>query len=136
MDDLVMLVRLEPMPADADGSVSVRVHSPLGHVTARLEGDLEEADARHYVEWGVDEDVLWGRNVVPAAIAEPGVWADGGRIVLRGRLHLTEDGAATLEMGDAQILLDLGNTPPSGIDRTWVELGVAADSVSVWPYRL
>lgn len=131
-----MLVRLEAMPHVAQGPMTVRVHSPLGYAMVLWGGDLEEADGQHHVEWRVDEDILWGHNAGPAAIAKPGFWPHGDRVVLRGRLHFTEDGAAVLEMGDSQILFDLAAPPPKSIDRTWAEVSVAADTVSVWPYRI
>ncbi|MEV5573769.1 hypothetical protein AB0L06_27320 [Spirillospora sp. NPDC052269] len=87
-------------------------------------------------EWTVDEDIRWGDNAGATTIAEPGFRRDGDKIVLRGRLHLTEDGAALLEMGDTQILFDLDVPPPRSIDQTWAEISVAADSVSIWPYQV
>jgi hypothetical protein len=136
MDDRGMLVHVEKMPQIPQRPVKVRVHSPVGYAMVLWRGDPEEADGQHHIEWSVDEDILWGHNTQSAALAEPGFWQDGDRIVLRGRLDLTEDGAAVLEMGDSQILFDLAAPPPESIDRAWVEISVEAGRVALWPYRV
>ncbi|WP_319662497.1 hypothetical protein [Streptomyces sp. MI02-7b] len=62
---------------------------------------------------------------------------EADRIVLRGRLHLTVDGAAFLDAGAASILFDLSDPPPpQGADATWVGVRVARHSVSLYPYHL
>jgi hypothetical protein len=129
-----MLVRLEKVPPRRP--MTVRVHSPIGGVTVRWRGDPDEADGLRHVEWSVDEEIAWGRNTRPAAIAEPRLLQEGDRIVLCGRLHLTGDGAAALEMGDAQILFDVATPPTENIDRAWVEISVQANAVTLWPSRL
>ncbi|MDX3596600.1 hypothetical protein PV749_36305 [Streptomyces sp. ID03-2B] len=61
----------------------------------------------------------------------------GGRIVFRGRLGLTGDGGAMLEVAGTHILFDLAASPPStAVDGTWVEISVERNSVSLWPYVL
>ncbi|WP_051468177.1 hypothetical protein [Actinomadura oligospora] len=92
--------------------------------------------SERHVEWSVDEDILWGRNTDLAAVAEPGFWLEGDKAGLRGRLHLTEDGAAVLEMGEAQILFDVAAAPPRSVDGAWVQIRVAADCVGLWPYQV
>ncbi|MFD0568008.1 hypothetical protein ACFQ0T_00285 [Kitasatospora gansuensis] len=59
---------------------------------------------------------------------------EAGRVVLRGRLQLTEDGAAVLEMGDSRVLFEIGSPPPP--DSAWVEISVEADRVELYPYLL
>ncbi|MEU8780359.1 hypothetical protein [Streptomyces sp. NPDC048637] len=129
-----MLVQVEMVPQAARPTM-VRVRAPVGTVVL-WRGHPLEAEGRHHVEWTVDEDISWGRNTQSAARASPGLWQDGDRIVLRGRLDLTADGAAVLEMGDSQILFDLATPPPEPVDGTWVELRVDADGVALWPVRL
>ncbi|MEU0038726.1 hypothetical protein [Streptomyces sp. NPDC006333] len=90
------------------------------------------------MEWTVEEDVAWGGNTRPATSFSPGVdEEEGGRIVFRGRLGLTGDGGAILEVAGTCILFDLADPPPStAVDGTWVEISVERNSVSLWPYLL
>ncbi|MGW3326462.1 hypothetical protein [Streptomyces virginiae] len=91
----------------------------------------------HHVEWTVDEDIVWGTNAGPARSAGPGLSQDGDRIVFQGRLSLTEDGAAFLDLGGTSILFDLaGPSPPDDVDGSWIEVRVDRGDVGVWPYRL
>lgn len=62
---------------------------------------------------------------------------DGDRIVFQGRLNLTEDGAAFLDLGGTSILFDVaGPALPDDADGSWIEVRVGQGEVSVWPYRL
>ncbi|GGU50589.1 hypothetical protein [Streptomyces violascens] len=114
----------------------VRVHSPVGTALAVWHGDPEEVDGRHHVEWSVNEDLLWGHNTQLAALAGPGLWQEHEQLVLRGRLALAEDGTASLEVGDAQILFDFSAPPPEGTDGAWVEIRIEAGRVALWPFRI
>ncbi|GAA1183934.1 hypothetical protein F4556_007543 [Kitasatospora gansuensis] len=134
VDDRGVLVRTELLPLGPSGLPRVRAHTPVGSAVVVWRGDLDSAAGRHHVEWTVDEDVLWGRNTRSAALAEPGVREEAGRVVLRGRLQLTEDGAAVLEMGDSRVLFEIGSPPPP--DSAWVEISVEADRVELYPYLL
>ncbi|GAA1501128.1 hypothetical protein GCM10009760_63710 [Kitasatospora kazusensis] len=129
-----MLVRTELLPLGPSRSPRVRVHTPVGSTVAVWRGDPDNAAGRHHIEWTVDGDIVWGRNTRPATLAEPGVREEAGQVVLRGRLQLTEDGAAVLEMGDSQVLFDVGSPPPPG--NAWVEINVEADKVELYPYEL
>ncbi|MFI9235385.1 hypothetical protein [Streptomyces sp. NPDC053079] len=115
----------------------VHLQAPFGTAVVLWGGDPQQADGRHLVEWSVDEDILWGCNARAAALDEPGLWQDGERIVLRGRLDVTEDGAAVLEFGSTHILFDLaGPLPDDNLDGTWVEISTKQDRVSVWPFQI
>ncbi|MFF2659834.1 hypothetical protein ACFVUH_21030 [Kitasatospora sp. NPDC058032] len=134
-----MLVKTESVstalpPPGPSGFPRVRVHTPVGSATAVWRGGVEDAVGRHRIEWAVDANLLWGRNTWPAELAEPGVREEAGRVVLRGRLRLTGDGAAVLELGDSQVLFDVGSPPPP--DSAWVEIGVEVDKVELYPYLL
>lgn len=64
-------------------------------------------------------------------------WARTAVRFFRGRLSLTGDGGALLEVADAQILFDLSDPPPPiAGDGRWVEARVERNSVSLWPYLL
>ncbi|MFD7866448.1 hypothetical protein [Streptomyces sp. NPDC057682] len=133
-----MLVRVEAVGEDADGRATVRVCSEVGTVAAFWCGDPTGVGREHHVEWTVEEDVAWGGNTRPATSFSPGVdEEEDGRIVFRGRLGLTGDGGAVLEVAGTHILFDLAYPPPStAVHGTWVEISVQRNSVSLWPYLL
>ncbi|MFF2522608.1 hypothetical protein [Streptomyces liangshanensis] len=133
-----MLVQVEAVGQVADGRATVRVRSEVGAVAAFWCGDPTGVGREHHVEWTVEEDVAWGGNTRPATSFSSGVdEEEGGRIVFRGRLGLTGDGGAMLEVAGTHILFDLADPPPSAaVDGTWVEISVERNSVSLWPYLL
>lgn len=135
VDDQGVLVRNELMPQSPSEPMTVRVHTPVGSAVAVWRGEPHEAVGRHHIEWTVDEDVHWGVNTRRAAVAEPGLREESGRVVLRGRLRLAGDGMpAVLEMGESQLPFDIGSPPPdNGI---WVEITVDAHKVELYPYLL
>ncbi|MFI8907664.1 hypothetical protein ACIGV8_19370 [Streptomyces albidoflavus] len=112
----------------------VRVHTPVGSAAAVWRGEPHDLAGRHHIEWTIDQEIRWGVNTRSAPAAGPGVREEAGRVVLRGRLQLTEDGAAVLELGDARVLFDVGPPPPP--DGTWVEISVEPDRVELHPYQL
>ncbi|WP_405443656.1 hypothetical protein OG373_39260 [Streptomyces avidinii] len=116
----------------------MRVRTEVGSaVVVWRDGAGEAAEGQHHVEWTVDEDIAWAGNTRMAAASTSEVREDGSHIVFRGRLSLTEDGAAVLEVGGALILFDVdpAGTPPDYADGPWVEVRAARSRVSVWPYR-
>ncbi|MFJ9832845.1 hypothetical protein ACIRU2_15870 [Streptomyces sp. NPDC101169] len=85
----------------------------------------------------MDEGIDWTGNAWPSPVSAPELREDGDRIIFRGRLSLAEDGGAVLEVGGALIVFDLAEPPlPEGVDGSWVEVHVAQDHVTVWPYEL
>ncbi|CAM5678632.1 hypothetical protein SAVIM338S_07259 [Streptomyces avidinii] len=135
MDDGAMLVRTEKMPQVPQRPIAVRVHTPIGSAVVLWRGDPQEADGHHLIEWTVDDDIHWGQNTHPASRSDPGIWQDGDRPVLRGRLSLTEAGAAHLQMGSWPVLLDVASPIPGSADGAWVEISVEAGSVALYPYQ-
>jgi len=135
LDDGGMLVRTEKMPQTPQRPTRVRFHTPVGVAEVLWHGDPKEADGHHLIEWTVDDDILWGQNTQPTPRTEPGLRQEGDRVVMRGRLHVTEDGAAYLQMGDSPILFDLASPIPAGADGAWVEISVEVDSVALYPYQ-
>ncbi|WP_223835647.1 hypothetical protein [Streptomyces venezuelae] len=130
-----MFVRTEILPQAPQHRMTVRVHTPIGSAVVLWHGDPQEADGRHLVEWTVDADIDWGRNIRPVAATGPELRQEGDRVIMRGRLHLTEDGAAHLEMGHWSVLFDLASPVPSGMDGSWAEIGVGSRSVALYPHR-
>ncbi|MEU6765662.1 hypothetical protein ABZ916_24480 [Streptomyces sp. NPDC046853] len=63
-------------------------------------------------EWTVDQDLAWGDSAHPAVTPEPGLSSEERTVVLRGRLDLTPDGAAVLDLDGSPILLDLSHPVP------------------------
>ncbi|WP_030767617.1 MULTISPECIES: hypothetical protein [unclassified Streptomyces] len=136
MDDEAMFVRTEILPQAPQQHMRVRVHTPVGFAVVLWHGDPREAGGRHLVEWTVDADLHRGRNTRPVAATEPELRQEGDRVIMRGRLHLTEDGAAHLEMGDRSVLFDLASPVPGSTDGSWVEIGVGSRDVALHPYRI
>ncbi|WP_190160820.1 hypothetical protein [Streptomyces litmocidini] len=135
MDDEAMFVRTESLPQAPQQHMTVRVHTPIGSAVVLWRGDPREADGRHLIEWTVDADLHWGQNTRPAATTEPKLRQEGGRVIMRGRLHLTDDAAAYLQMGHWSVLFDLASPIPSSVDESWVEISVGPESVALHPYR-
>lgn len=137
MDDDGVLVQVEAVRQVPGGPATVRVRSGVGTAAALWCGDPTEVGREHHVEWTVDETVTWDGNTRPASSSSPESAEDGRQIVFRGRLCLTDDGGAVLEVADTQILFDLAEPlPPVASDGTWVEVRVQRTSVSLWPYVL
>ncbi|MFI5746419.1 hypothetical protein ACIBBE_10825 [Streptomyces sp. NPDC051644] len=86
-------------------------------------------------KWTVDDDVHWGQNTRPASSVEAELRQEGDRVIMRGLLHLTEDGAGHLQMGPWSVLFDLATPIPSGLDESWVEINVRSESVTLHPYQ-
>lgn len=115
----------------------VRVRSSAGMAVALWCGDPTDVGCEHHVEWTVDADVAWGGNTQPVVSSSPALSEDGDQVVFRGRLSLTVDGGAVLELGDSQILFDLADPPPPvAADGTWVEIRVQRTGVSLYPCLL
>jgi hypothetical protein len=110
----------------------------VGTAVVLWQGAPEAVEGEHHVEWTVDEDIAWADNAWPPASASdaPELREEGDRVVLRGQLSLTEEGGALLDMDGTLILFDLADPPlPEGVDGSWVEIRVAQDHVTVWPYE-
>lgn len=130
-----MLVRTETVRQSPSTPAAVRVHCAVGTAVVHWQGPPDGLGAEHHVEWTVDEDITWAANTRPAASPTPKLCQDAGRVVFRGRLSLTEESVAVLDMGGALILFDLaGPRPPDGADGSWIEVHVGRGRVSVWPY--
>ncbi len=119
IDDCGVLVQVEAVGQVADGRATVRVRSEVGATAAFWCGDPTRVGREHHVEWTVDEDMAWGGNTRPASLFSPGVAeAEDGRIVFRGRLGLTGDGGAFLEVAGTRILLAPGLPRSTGLGPT------------------
>lgn len=131
---LVTVEAQQPLPSQP---MPVQVRSAVGTAVVLWQGVPEAAGREHHVEWTVDEDIAWTGNTWPSPVSTPELRQDGDRIIFRGRLKLTEDDGAVMEVGDALILFDLAEPPPpEGTDGSWAEVHVAQDHVTVWPYDL
>ncbi|MEU1553816.1 hypothetical protein ABZ517_14000 [Streptomyces scabiei] len=130
---LIELVKVATFPG-APWLADVR--TGFGHIGVRWCGDRAAAPGEYHVEWSIDEDIIWGRNAKPAAGAGPGLRTGGHCVVLQGRLMLTEDGAALLDLDGSAVLLDLAEPLPDGVAGSWVELFIDRDNVGLHPYEL
>ncbi|MFI6865196.1 hypothetical protein ACIBKZ_35950 [Streptomyces sp. NPDC050421] len=113
-----------------------QIRTPFGGAAVRWCGDQAAKPGKYDVEWTVDEDITWGQNAKSAVGSGPEVRPGGHCVVLRGRLNLTVDGAAMLELDGTQVLLDLTDPLPEGIAGTWVELFIERVRVALYPYDL
>ncbi|GAQ60785.1 hypothetical protein [Streptomyces scabiei] len=130
---LIELVKVATFPG-APWLAAVR--TGFGHIGVRWYGDRAAAPGEYHVEWSIDEDIIWGRNAKPAAGVGPGLRTGGHCVVLQGRLMLTEDGAALLDLDGSAVLLDLAEPLPDGVAGSWVELFIDRDNVGLHPYEL
>ncbi|MFJ5552788.1 hypothetical protein [Streptomyces sp. NPDC093225] len=130
-----MFVRTQLLPQAPGRPMTVRVHTPIGSAVVLWRGDPRGAEGRHLVEWTVDEDLHWGRNTRPASHAAAELRQAGDRVVVRGLLRLTEDGAACLQMSHWALLFDLASPVPSSAEGSWVEIRVGSERVALYPYR-
>lgn len=127
---LIELVKVAKFPWLA------QIRTPFGGAAVRWCGDQAAEPGEYHVEWTVYEDIAWGRNAKPAADSGPGVRLGGHCVVLRGRLNLTVDGTAMLDLDGTQILLDLAAPLPAGVAGTWVELFLEREKVAIHPFWL
>ncbi|MER5961447.1 hypothetical protein [Streptomyces sp. NPDC002057] len=131
-----MLIELVKVAGSPGTCVLASVRTSFGQATVRWCGSPTAEPGAYHVEWTIDEAVTWGRNAQPAAGIGPGLRSDGRDVVLRGQLNVTEDGAALLELGGTQILLDLADRLPSGAAGGWVELFIEGEKAALYPYEL
>ncbi|WP_438319721.1 hypothetical protein ACSHWO_37415 (plasmid) [Streptomyces sp. HUAS TT3] len=131
-----MLVELVKIAKFSWSPWLARIRTPFGGTTVRWCGDQAAEPGKYHVEWTVDEGIARGRNAKPAVDSGPGVRADGHCVVLRGRLNLTADGAAVLDLDATVILLDLAGPIPQDVTDTWVELFIEREKISLHPYEL
>ncbi len=130
---LIELVRVAKFPGSA---WLADVRTSFGHTAVRWCGDRAAESGEYHVEWTIDEDIVWGQNAKPAVGIGPGLRTGGHCVVLRGRLSLTEDGAAVMDLDGTNILLDLADPLPEDVGDTWVELFIEREKVSLYPYEL
>ncbi|MFB6850093.1 hypothetical protein ACFCXS_35240 [Streptomyces sp. NPDC056373] len=131
-----MLVEVEKIATFPRGRVLAQVQTGFGRAAVIWRGDADAGPGAYFVEWTVDEAITWGRNARPAAGTGPEVRHGGHCVVLRGRLSPVEDGAAVLQVDDANILLDMTDPLPDGVDGMWVELFVDRDKIALSPIRI
>ncbi|MET9503633.1 hypothetical protein ABZY42_18225 [Streptomyces sp. NPDC006622] len=112
------------------------VRTSFGHTAVRWCGDRAAEPGEYHVEWTIDEHIVRGRNAEPAAGIGPGLRTGGHCVVLRGRLSLTEGGAALLDLDGTTILLDLPDQLPERVAGTWVELFIEREKIALYPYEL
>ncbi|MFD4945643.1 hypothetical protein ACFVYE_39330 [Streptomyces sp. NPDC058239] len=77
----------------------------------------------------------WGQNTRAASPAGPELRQEGDWVIMSGLLHLTDDGAAHLQMGHWSVLFDLARPVPSSLDGSWVQISVGSESVALHPYQ-
>jgi hypothetical protein len=114
----------------------VIVRCPAGQASVRWRGSWPPAPGEHHVEWTVDTDAEWGRNLVAAAVPAPAVTMAGETVVLRGRLSADSDDVAVLDLDGDLVLLDLVRPLPPPARTAWAELRAPSSAVELYPYEL
>jgi hypothetical protein len=131
----IVLIEVERLVRLPRGTVLAQIKTPIGHTAVPWCGDPDALPGQYDVEWTVDEEISWGGNAKPGN-APPAVRQGGHCVVLRGRIDLTVDGAAILDLGGSQILLDLSSPIPADVSGTWVELYLRRENIALCPYEL
>ncbi|MEV6839053.1 hypothetical protein AB0N17_31845 [Streptomyces sp. NPDC051133] len=131
-----MLIELEKLAKFPWSPWLAQIRTPFGRTAVRWCGDQTAVPGEYHVEWTVDQDIVWGKNVKPADDSGPGVRPGGHCVVLRGRLDPTENGAAVLDLHGTLILLDVADQLPDHVAHTWVDLFVEREKISLHPYEL
>lgn len=119
----------------SDRQQVVRFRTDAGSATARWFGDEAVSPGEYTVELDIDRELTWGREVRPAEVQSPAIREDGERTVLRGLLELTADASAYLRLGHSLTMLGTVEGLPASADRTWVELTVDAEELTLFPYE-
>lgn len=77
-----------------------------------------------------------GTNAKPASEAAAGLRQRGHCVIVRGRLDITVDGAAVLDLAGSAILLDLAVPVSTEVASTWIELFIQRENIALYPYIL
>jgi hypothetical protein len=132
-----MLIDLIQIFADGTGPTLASFRSGIGSAVVRWAGSPQDPPGSYHVEWTIEDALVWGDTMQPAAAPIAAVGAEGGNVMLRGRLDLTDDDTvAVLELDTTQPLIELASPLPAGVAGTWVEIRVPRDRVALYPYFL
>ncbi|MEV6600901.1 hypothetical protein AB0M36_29250 [Actinoplanes sp. NPDC051346] len=131
-----MIVEVEKIAKFPSSPLLAQIRTPFGHTAVRWCGAPDIPSGQYPVEWTIDEEIVWGQNARPAGEASPTLQQEGHRVIVRGRLKLTIDGAAILDLGGDQILLDVVGSIPTATDGSWVNLYLQREKVALHPYEL
>ncbi|MFF5225767.1 hypothetical protein [Dactylosporangium sp. NPDC000521] len=131
-----MLVEVEKIAKFPWSPILAQVSTPFGRTAVRWCGDPNAAAGQHHVEWEIDEEIVWGKNAKPTSEAAAELRQGGHCVIVRGRLDVTVDGAAVLDLAGTVILLDLAVPVPAEVAGTWVELFIQRENIALYPYNL
>lgn len=131
-----MLVEVEKIAKFPRSPLLVQIRTSFGHTAVRWCGVPDIPSGQYPVEWTIDEKIVWGQNARPADETSSGLEQGGHCVIVRGRLKLTIDGAAILELGGDQILLDVVGPIPTATDGSWVNLYLQRENIALYPYEL
>lgn len=122
-----MLVEVEKTVELPWSPLLAQIRTSFGHTAVRWCGEPNITSGQYHVEWTIDEEIAWGHNARPTSETSPALEHGGHCVIVRGRLTLTTDGAAVLDLDGGQILLDVVGHIPAVADGSWVNL---------YPYKL
>lgn len=130
-----MLVEVEDIAGLPSGSLLARIRTAFGHAAFRWCGAPDVPPGPYHVEWTIDEETVWGQNAGPAGQASSAFHQEDHGVTVQGRLELTVDGAAVLDMGGHLILLDVAGRIPATTHGSWVNLYLRPESIALYPVR-
>ncbi|WP_172384251.1 hypothetical protein [Streptomyces sp. MNP-20] len=131
-----MRYHLEPVPGPHGSHPLVAVTTSFGSAVVGWHGTAHSMAGEYGVEWTVEQDLAWNDNAHPASTPGPGLSAQDSTVMLRGRLDLTPDGAAILDVDGSLVLFDLTHPVPQSVNGTWIEIHCHRDAVYLTPYTL
>ena len=134
--DETVLVEVERTAKFPESHLLALIRTPFGHTAVPWHGAPDAAAGQYHVEWTIDEEIIWGRNAKPAAGTAAALGQEGHCVIIRGRLNLTLDGAAFLNVDGEQIQLDLANPIPTEASEMWIDLHLQRENIALYPYDL
>ena len=110
-----MQVSLTKINRATDGSTDVTFVSDVGGADAKWGGAYPVTSRSYLVELSLNEDLIWGQNIVPDEFCSHSIEQEGSKIVIKGMLEmydLYDDGTVTIRVGDAIIVEETTGSPP------------------------
>ena len=131
-----VLVEVEKTAEFLRSPLLAQIRTSFGHTAVRWCGAPNITSGQYHVEWTIDEEIAWGLNSRPASETSPALEQGGHCVIVRGRLTLTTDGAAVLDLDGDQILLDVVGHIPAAADGSWMNFYLHREDIALYPYQL
>lgn len=114
-------------------SPRVEVETSLGIMTSTLKGSFNIGESLD-VELDLDDDFIWGENIVLSDISENSIYSRSGSTILVALLEsINSDNTAVLRLGSSCILIDVKSLPA---DLEGKHVVLTASMVSMHPTNI